>query len=64
MGTISARVIDPTHLELSQPIDLPPGESIEIAVPEPGEDEREWRDEGQRRLLEAYDPGDAAYDAL
>ena len=64
MKTISAKVLDPTHLELSQPISIPPGELIEIAVPEEGEDESLWREAAKRRFLDAYDPGDAIYDRL
>lgn len=64
MKTITARVLDPTHLELSQAIDLPPGESIQITLPEPGEDWQQWREAARRRFLDAYDAGDAIYDAL
>ncbi len=64
MKTIPARVLDPTHLELSQAIDLPPGESIQITLLEPDEDWQQWREAARRWFLDAYDAGDAIYDAI
>ena len=64
MKTISAKVLDPTHLELSQPISTSPGESIQVAIAEEGDGEGLWRDAAKRRFLDAYDPGDSVYDRL
>ena len=64
MKTIEAKVLDPTHLELSQPISALPGESIRIAIPEEGDDGALWRDAARNRFLGAYDPGDSIYDRL
>jgi len=61
---ISAKVLDATHLELSQPISALPGESIEIAIPEAGEDRALWREAARRRFLGAYDEADSIYDRL
>ena len=63
MRTISARILDPTHLELSQPLEASPGDVIEITLP--SEDEMAlWRDAAKRHLLDAYADEDAVYDEL
>ncbi len=64
MKTITAKVLDPTHLELSQPISASPGESIQIAIAEEGVDEGLWRDAARKRFLDTYDPADSVYDRL
>ena len=64
MKTIEARVLDSTHLELSQPISASPGESIRIAIPEEGDDGGMWRDAARKRFLDAYDQADSIYDRL
>ena len=64
MKTINAKVLDPTHLELSQPISAAPGESIRMTIAEEGDDESLWKDAAKRRFLDAYDPGDSIYDRL
>jgi hypothetical protein len=61
MRVISATIIDPTHLELSQPLDAAPGEVIQISLP--AEDEMSsWRDAAKQHLLDAYADEDAIYD--
>ncbi len=62
MKMISAKVLDSTHLELSEPISASPGDSIEITIAERPNDEGLWREAARRRFLEAYDPGDSIYD--
>lgn len=63
MRTISATILDATHLELSQPLAGVPGQVIEITLRE--DDElAAWRDAGRQRLLDAYDEEDAVYDDL
>ncbi len=44
MKVISAKILDATHLELSQPIAIPPGATIEISILDEGEDASVWRD--------------------
>jgi len=63
MKLIKAKVLDSTHLELSQPITPPSGELIEIVIPDDDE-EQLWRRAGRDRLAQAYDPQDAIYDKL
>ncbi len=65
MRVISAKILDPTHLELSQPLDASPGEVIQISLPTEGEDEMAvWREAGKQHLLDAYADEDAVYDEL
>ena len=43
MRIITAKILDPTHLELSQPIPAQPGEHIHISIPdEDNEDRPGW----------------------
>lgn len=64
MKIVIAKVLDLTHLELSQPIPVQLGESIQIAIPDEGEEERLWREAAKRHFLEAYDDTDDIYDEL
>ncbi len=64
MKIIKAKILDPTHLELSQPIPVQPGEYIHISIPEEGEEEEAWREAAKQHFLQAYDEQDAIYDAL
>jgi hypothetical protein len=65
MRIISATILDPTHLQLSQPIALAPGQVIEIAVRDSEDAElRDWQSLGKARMLEAYADEDAVYDKL
>jgi hypothetical protein len=65
MRTISAKILDPTHLELSQPLDGSPGEVIQISLSTEEDDEMAvWREAGKRHLLDAYADEDAVYDQL
>lgn len=61
MKIIKAKILDPTHLELSQPIPVQPGEYIHISIPEEGE---AWREAAKQHFLQAYDEQDALYDVL
>ena len=63
MKIITAKVLDPTHLELSQPISAKTGELIEVSVPI-DEEERSWKAAATQQFLSAYDPADAIYDSL
>ena len=64
MKIIQAKILDATHLELSQPIAAQPGEVIVISVPDAQEEEDVWRAAAQKYFLEAYDDQDAIYDEL
>ncbi len=63
MKIITAKVLDPTHLELSQPIPANQGDLIEISIPVDG-DEQLWKVAAEQNFLSAYDPADAIYDSL
>jgi hypothetical protein len=64
MRVIPAKVLDATHLELSQPLELPPGEVVQISLADDGQDAALWRDAAKQRLLDAYADEDAVYDEL
>lgn len=65
MRTFDAKILDATHLELSQPLDAVPGEVIKIALATSGDEEMTiWRDASKQHLLDAYADEDAIYDEL
>ena len=65
MRVISAKILDPTHLELSQPLEAMPGEVIQISLPTEDDDEMVvWREAAKQHLLDAYADEDAVYDEL
>jgi hypothetical protein len=64
MKVLTAKVLDPTHLELSQPIPAQPGESIQISIPDEGDEDCLWREAAKKQFLEAYDDTDDIYDEL
>lgn len=64
MKTIDAKILDETHLELSQPIHIEPGAHIRISVAEQPGEYHVWRKAGKERFLEAYDEQDSIYDEL
>jgi hypothetical protein len=65
MRVISAKILDATHLELSQPLDASPGDMVEISLLSgPDEDMELWRDAAKQHLLDAYADEDAVYDEL
>jgi hypothetical protein len=61
---IKTKILDPTHLQLSQPIPARPGEFIQISVPDDGEENRLWREAAKKHFLEAYDDEDKIYNEL
>ncbi len=61
MRLISAKIIDRTHLELSQPIAAEPGATIEISIPEGGDEMRKWRELAKRTALTTYADEDSVY---
>jgi hypothetical protein len=64
MKTLSARVIDPTHLELLEPISTKAGERLEIVIPATDAEDADWRQAARDSFLDAYDDQDAIYDEL
>ncbi|MEX0613538.1 MAG: hypothetical protein WD738_10735 [Pirellulales bacterium] len=65
MRVISAKILDSTHLELSQPLEASPGDVIQISLPTEMEDEMAvWREAAKQHLLNAYADEDAVYDEL
>lgn len=64
MKMLTAILVDSTHLELSQPLAVPLGASLQILLPEDGDAEPLWRDAAQQHFLEAYSDQDALYDDL
>jgi hypothetical protein len=65
MRTFDAKILDATHLELSQPLDAVPGEVIKIALATSSDEEMTiWRDASKQHLLAAYADEDAIYDEL
>ncbi|MCR4290999.1 MAG: hypothetical protein NUV86_12160 [Candidatus Scalindua sp.] len=64
MKVISAKVLDSTHLELSQPITLQPGINIEISIPDENEDDKRWKKLAKKRFFESYDEQDSIYDNI
>ena len=61
---INAKILDPTHLELSQPISVQPGAYIQISISDKREEDHIWREAAKKHFLEAYDDQDAIYDEL
>lgn len=53
MKTIDAKILDPMHLELSQPISVQPGAHIQISIPDEGEEDHIWREAAKKHFLEA-----------
>jgi hypothetical protein len=64
MRVISAKILDATHLELSQPLDASPGDMIPISLPTENDEMAVWRDAAKQHLLDAYADEDAVYDEL
>jgi hypothetical protein len=65
MRVIPAKILDATHLELSQPLDGSPGDVIQISLAIENEDEMAvWREAGKQHMLNAYADEDAVYDGL
>jgi len=64
MVVVKAKVVDSTHLELSQPIAAPGGETVLVSVAESGEqdDERvQWVATSAEALRSAYGESEPDY---
>jgi hypothetical protein len=64
MKIIKAKILDSTHLELTQPISAQAGDYIVISIPDETEEDHIWREAAKQHFLEAYDDQDAIYDQL
>lgn len=64
MKVITAKILDPTHLELSEPISVKPGNTIQISIPDDGDGANMWREVAKQNFLKAYSDTDAVYDKL
>ncbi|RKZ43078.1 MAG: hypothetical protein DRR00_30400 [Candidatus Parabeggiatoa sp. nov. 3] len=69
MTEITAKILDSTHLELSQPIFCRQGNIISIFIPDVvekdvKEEDNLWMEASKNHFLAAYDEGDAIYDKL
>lgn len=64
MKIITAKILDPPHLELSQPVPAPPGVLIYISIPDEDEEDRLWREAAKKHFFEVYSDEDAIYDEL
>ena len=64
MTVLEARMIDATHLELSEPVDLPTGQKLVVSVVEANEsfDERsQWLAASEAALQGAYSDSEPDY---
>lgn len=64
MKTMSAKVLDPKHLELTEPLPSTVGEWVQIAIPETDTERADWQKAVSEHFLSAYDDQDAIYDEL
>ncbi len=69
MTEITAKILDSTHLELSQPIFFRQGNLISIDIHDVVENNADetknvWIEAGQKHFLAAIDEEDAIYDKL
>lgn len=64
MKIINAKILDSTHLELSQPIPAQPGSYIKISVPDKTEEDRTWQEAAKKHFIDAYGDQDDIYDKL
>ncbi len=64
MTDLEARMVDPTHLELSEPVDLPRGSKLVVSVVEAddgAEDRQQWLAASAVTLQAAYSDSEPDY---
>ncbi len=64
MTVLEARMIDATHLELSEPVDLPPGRKLVVSVVEADEscgERQQWLAASEAGLQDAYGDSEPDY---
>ena len=64
MKLLTAKVVDSTHLELDEPIQQEPGETVVISISEEAEIDGVWQEAVKQNFLQAYDEQDSVYDKL
>lgn len=64
MKTLNAKVLDSTHLELTEPLHSAVGDWVQIVVAQEDSEGTDWRRAAEERLLAAYDDHDAIYDEI
>ncbi len=64
MKVVTAKILDATHLELSQQIAAQPGKLIQISIPDEKEEGKLWQELTRKHFQKAYAAGDAIYDKL
>jgi len=64
MKVITAKILDATHLELSQQIAAQPGKLIQISIPDGKEEGKLWQELAITHFQKAYAAEDAIYDEL
>ena len=64
MQIIKAKILDPTHLRLNQPISAQPGDSVLISISDGQDEDHVWQEAARKHFLIAYDDRDAIYDQL
>ncbi len=64
MKIIEAKILDPTHLELKQPISAQRGGYVQVSIPDEREEDRPWQEAARKHFLETYDEQDGIYDQL
>ena len=64
MVIVEARVVDATHLELTKPIDTPPGGKVVVSVLDPAltdKDRHDWLSLSLEALASAYGDSEPEY---
>ena len=64
MTVLEARMVDATHLELSEPIDLPPGRRLVVSgleADEQVEERQGWLAASEESFLAAYSDSEPEY---
>ena len=66
MVVVEARVVDATHLELTKPIDTPPGGKVVVSVLDPAREDKDrddWLSLSLGALASAYGDSEPEYTA-
>ena len=66
MKVLKAKVIDPTHLELAQPVQSCSGQDVLVSIDDYNEEtaeHKEWMAASESTLVDAYDESEPDYSA-
>jgi len=61
MVILEAKVVDPTHLELSRPIRAARGGTVLVSVAESDDERTQWLAASAQGLVSAYGPDESDY---